>query len=343
MSGLAERLQAAWRRRGLTACLLWPLSLVYRAAWAWRLAGYRSGRRPSVKLPVPVVVVGNVIVGGAGKTPTVIALVQHLQSRGIAVGVVSRGYGRTLPPGDDDGGLEISAGSDPQHAGDEPLLIHRRTGVPVFVGRDRVESARRLLRAHPQVRLLVCDDGLQHLALARDIEVCVFDDRGVGNGWLLPAGPLREPWPRSVDLVLHTGQSPAFAGYRGERRLADHALRTDGSQVALATLAAMTGSRTRLIAIAGIARPQAFFTMLRERGLVLAETHALPDHADFTRDLPPIAADSTLLCTEKDAAKLWQQRPDALAVPLHFTLAADFLARLDRLVDAQLSSCVRVA
>jgi tetraacyldisaccharide 4'-kinase len=284
-------------------------------------------------------VVGNVVAGGAGKTPTVIALVQHLQARGLAVGVVSRGYGRRPPQGDDDAGLAVEPDSDPRAAGDEPLLIRRKTGAPVFVGRHRAQVARRLLALHPAVQVLVCDDGLQHLALARDIEVCVFDDRGIGNGWLLPAGPLREPWPRATDLVLHTGQAPAFdTGYRGERRLADIAVGADGRVVPLQSLAEQ---QVMLAAVAGIARPQVFFDMLRARGLVLAETHALADHADFGTGLPRIDPTLPLLCTEKDAAKLWQSRPDALAVPLLFNLPTDFTDYLDRLVDARLSSASR--
>lgn len=334
--GPAQRLQAGWQRRGPAARLLWPLSLVYRSIWSLRLALYRLGLLRTERLPVPVVVVGNVIAGGAGKTPTVIALVEHLASRGIACGVVSRGYGRTPPENDDGHGLAVEDGSDPRATGDEPLLIRRRTGVPVFVGRHRAAAARRLIAQHPQTRLLICDDGLQHLALARDIEVCVFDDRGVGNGWLLPAGPLREPWPRAVDLVLHTGRSPAFAGFRGQRSLGDLALRADGSSVALASLVAQ-----RLVAVAGIAQPESFFDMLRARGIVLAETHALPDHADFDSGLPSTSPGTVLLCTEKDAAKLWLRRPDALAVPLRFELPADFTARFDRMVDARLSSASR--
>ncbi len=333
-----------WQRRGGAARWLLPVSWLYRAVWRLRQAAYSRGLFPVERMPVPVVVVGNVIAGGAGKTPAVIALVEHLQARGIGVGVVSRGYGRTPPPGDDDGGVEVSPQSDPGHVGDEPLLIARRTGAPVFVGRRRGSAARRLLAAHRAVQVLVCDDGLQHRALARDIEVCVFDDRGIGNGWLLPAGPLREPWPRAVDLVLHTGARPAFAGFRGARRLADAAVGRDGSTVPLAVLAMSTAP---LVAVAGIARPQTFFAMLRDRGLPLAGTCALPDHADpadfgsHLAAMPDPGADTLLLCTEKDAAKLWPLRPDALAVPLLFALPQDFLARFDRLLDARLSSASR--
>ncbi len=206
-------LQRAWLHRGLLACLLWPFSLLYRAIAALRRLAYRRGWKTAHSVGVPVIVVGNVVAGGAGKTPVVMAVVRHLQARGLAVGVVSRGYGRRTQDG-----REVRAESDPRDVGDEPLLVQRTTGAPVVVDRDRVAAARRLLAAHPEVRVIVSDDGLQHLALGRDVEICVFDDRGVGNGWLLPAGPLREPWPRACDLVLHTGDRPAFAGFAARRR-----------------------------------------------------------------------------------------------------------------------------
>jgi len=326
-------LQQAWLRRGALAWLLWPVSLPYRLLWSLRTLAYRHGWRHSERLPVPVLVVGNVIAGGAGKTPTVIAVLEHLQARGIAAGVVSRGYGRSLPADGGDDVQEVLPHSTPAEAGDEPLLIRRRTGVPVFVGRRRAAAARRLLAAHPATQVIVCDDGLQHLALARDIEVCVFDDRGVGNGFLLPAGPLREPWPRPVAAVLHTGAHPAFAGFTARRSLADYALRADGHRVALASLAGKP-----LHALAGIAQPQAFFDMLRARGLTLAHTDALPDHYDFDSWKPSPDAGSTPICTEKDAAKLWRVAPQALAVPLQFEPEPAFLDQLDRLLDARLSS-----
>ncbi|MCZ2496314.1 tetraacyldisaccharide 4'-kinase [Xylophilus sp. Kf1] len=340
---LDRRLLAQWSQRRAGARLLWPVSQIYRAAWALRQAGYRAGLLKATRLPVPVVVVGNVLAGGVGKTPVVIALVEHLASRGIVAGVVSRGHGRRPPPGDDGEGLEVQAQSAPSAVGDEPLLIRRRTGAPVFVGRQRAAVARRLLALHPEVRVVICDDGLQHVALARDIEICVFDDRGIGNGWLLPAGPLREPWPRAVDMVLHTGRQPAFGGYRGDRQLADDAVGSDGRLTSMAAID-QTGP---VAAVAGIAQPERFFEMLRERGMGLSETYALPDHADFESDaatrstIAAIGPRTTLLCTEKDAAKLWRLRPDALAVPLEFSLEPEFLAYFDRLVDARLSSASR--
>jgi tetraacyldisaccharide 4'-kinase len=341
---MARRLLAAWRERGPLARLLWPLSQVYRAAWTLRKAAFRIGLLKVEHLPVPVVVVGNVIAGGAGKTPVVIALVEHLAARGIAAGVVSRGYGRLRREGDDDRGFEVPVDADPRAVGDEPLLIRQRTGVPVFVGRDRSSAAQRLLTRHPEIRVVVCDDGLQHLALGRDIEICVFDDRGTGNGWMLPAGPLREPWPRATDMVLHTGRKAVFSGFGGERQLAVAAVGADGLSVPLDALALQAAP---LVAIAGIAEPEGFFDMLRDCGLALTATHALPDHADFESSTPVRALISTIdpattvLCTEKDAAKLWRLLPAALAVPLRFVPDPDFLAYFDRLVDARLSSPAR--
>ncbi len=321
----ASRLRHAWLRRGPPALLLWPLSLIFRTLVALRALLYRLGWLRAERMPVPVVIVGNVIAGGAGKTPVVMAVVRHLHSRGWRVGVVSRGYGRHT-----DDCREVHDDSDPREVGDEPALIRRSTGAPVFVARRRVEAARALLAAHPATQLIVCDDGLQHLALARDVEICVFDDRGVGNGWLLPAGPLREPWPRACDLVLHSGEHPAFAGgFTATRRLATCAVASDGSRVSLAALAARP-----VTALAAIARPEAFFEMLREQGVTLADTIALPDHHDFADWHDDLPADHLLLCTEKDAVKLWRRTPRALAVPLRFEPSEAFLAAL----DAKLSS-----
>jgi len=321
----ASRLQRAWLRRGPLACLLWPLSLLYAALFAVRGWLYRLGWLRTERVPVPVIVVGNVIAGGAGKTPVVMAVVQHLQARGLTVGVVSRGYGRRT-----DDCREVLGDSDPQDVGDEPALIHHATKAPVFVARKRIDAARALLASHPATQVVVSDDGLQHLALGRDIEICVFDDRGIGNGWRLPAGPLREAWPRPCDLVLHSGARPAFAGgYTATRALAYDALTGGGQRVPLATLAGRP-----LVALAAIARPEAFFDMLRARGLMLAETIALPDHFDFGSWQRPAATGRTIVCTEKDAVKVWRKAPDALAVPLHFAPSPEFFTAL----DAKLSS-----
>lgn len=325
-----------WQARGWLAWLLWPFSQLLGLLVRLRQILYRSGLMQPEHLPVPVIVVGNVVAGGAGKTPVVMALVQHLQSRGLHPGVISRGYGRH-----GHACLEVRPDTPASQAGDEPALIQRRTGVPVFVAARRVEAGRALLARYPQTNVLICDDGLQHYALARDIDICVFDDRGVGNGWLLPAGPLREPWPRAADLVLHTGAVPAFSGYTAHRALARHARRADGHQMELATLARATDRRP-LLALAAIARPDTFFAMLQAQGLTLARTLPLPDHYDFSQWQRPADQNYVLLCTEKDAVKLWEQHPDAWAVPLEFSPEPAFLQAVDRLLaaafDAKLSS-----
>jgi tetraacyldisaccharide 4'-kinase len=334
---LSQALLRSWTHRGLAARLLWPLSLLYRAVFLLRRALYGVGLYPSRSVPCAVIVVGNSIVGGAGKTPTTIGIVQHLRARGLAVGVVSRGHGRA--------GVAVqavSAQSDAQDVGDEPLLIARATGVPVFVASSRWDAATALLAAFPQTRVLVCDDGLQHYALQRDIEVCVFDERGIGNGWLLPAGPLREPWPRTPLacvgqsnerlLVLHTGAQAAFAGFRAQRSLSSEAAAQDAKPRALSAL------QPPLLALAGIARPEVFFASLRAMGLVLDKTLALPDHFDFAQLDRAALSGYQVLCTEKDAVKLWRYLPEALAVPLIQTLEPNFLAALDLLLDATLAA-----
>ena len=316
-----------WRQRGMLAWALWPLSLLLGLLVRLRQGLYLSGVLKRQHVPVPVIVVGNVVAGGGGKTPVVMALVRHLLAGGRHPGVISRGHGRRTSDC-----REVHTASAARDAGDEPILIKRSTQVPVFVATRRIDAARALLARHPETDLLICDDGLQHYALARDIEICVFDDRGVGNGFLLPAGPLREPWPRPVDLVLHTGTRPAFTGFTSKRALARHAVRGDGGRVELDSLA--KDAARPVLALAAIAQPEAFFAMLRAQGLPLARTLALPDHYDFDNWEPPIDRNYRLICTEKDAVKLWAKHPDALAVPLESSPEPAFLAALNALLDA---------
>lgn len=310
---MSKALQRAWLHRGVVACALWPLSLLFGAVAALRRTLYRTGLLKSERVGTPVVVVGNVIAGGSGKTPIVQAMVEHLKDRGLRVGVVSRGYGRHTTDC-----REVRADSSAWDVGDEPLLLARTCGVPVFVARARIEAARALLRAHPRTQVIVCDDGLQHLALARDLEICVFDERGVGNGWLLPAGPLREPWPRAVDFVIGPD------GFAANRTLSTEAVRADGTRVALGQLQGVT-------AVAGIAKPDAFFGMLRQAGVGVRHSIALPDHHDFSA---PLDVSGAIVCTQKDAVKLWRTRPDAWAVPLQVRLDPAFWTAF----DAKLSS-----
>ncbi len=326
-------LTQAWNGQGgwgqAIAFLLLPVSWAFAGLVAIRRALYRHGVYKPEALAVPVIVVGNVMVGGVGKTPITMALVNHLKAQGFRVGVLSRGYGRKTSST-----LAVSPRSNSLSVGDEPLLIARSCQVPVFVGNSRLDAGHALLSVHPDVQVLVCDDGLQHWPLARDLELCVFDERGVGNGHLLPAGPLRETWPRQPlqhastgedvpCLVVKTSGEAGPHEFAVQRQLADYAVQADGTQRSLASW-----WDTPVQALAGIAKPDKFFAMLREQGLNVAHTHALPDHADL-QDLHIDPALGDVLCTEKDAVKLWQQHPQAWAVPLQTTLPPELLAAID--------------
>ena len=318
--------RSAWQRRGARAWLLWPLSLPYAMlVWLRRLL-YQWGVLCSAHPGIAVVVVGNVIAGGAGKTPVAMAVIAHLQASGWRPGVVSRGYGRSTS-----GCRLVQPDSLPCEVGDEPLLIAHNCAVAVAVAAQRIDAARALRQHDPAIDIIVCDDGLQHWALARDVEICVFNDEVTGNGFLLPAGPLREPWPRPVDLVVHAAAHPpalpaGALAFAITRQLGDAAHSADGSRMDLQQL---KQQGEPLLAVAGIARPESFFAMLRAKGLQLAATLALPDHFDFDSWQRPSHMPYRLICTEKDALKLWHQHPDALAVPLHTELPAAFFDALD--------------
>jgi len=304
---LEATLNRAWLRRGPLACALLPLALLFGALSGARRVAYRFGLAQGERLPVPVIVVGNIFVGGTGKTPLTIWLAQALRAQGRRPGVISRGFGRSA-----DTVRAVDAQARAAEVGDEPLLIARRTACPVFVGRRRAEAGRALLAAHPEVDILIADDGLQHYALARDAEVMLFDARGAGNGFLLPAGPLREPRGRRRDATVvnapelsaqlaaatGAGDGPMFAmRLVGEvaERLADPSERVP--------LAQLRGRR--LCAAAGIGNPGRFFAMLRAAGLKPQEL-PLPDHYDFAGD-PFAAVDAdVILITEKDAVKCAQ-------------------------------------
>ena len=326
-------LRAAWRSKGPLACALLPLAMVYAALTTLRRKCYEWGVKKTQHAGVPVIVIGNVIAGGAGKTPVTLATVNHLQRRGHKVGILSRGYGRTT-----DDCRQAHPQSSAQEVGDEPLLIARASGAPVFVAKQRIDAAHALLKAYPETTVLVCDDGLQHYALARDIEICVFNDEGVGNGWLLPAGPLREAWPRSVSAVLYcaaqppAGTSAQQACFQLQRQLASYAVRSNGERVPLQSLQA-----TPLHAVAAIARPEDFFAMLRAQSLELLSTEGLPDHFNYQNWQPPTNDGVQVVCTEKDAAKIWQRMPQALAIPLQLNVDQGYFDLLDTQLHLSLS------
>ena len=327
---LAWRLQRAWLTRGALACALLPLAALFLVVTAVRRGLYRIGWLRTHPVSAPVIVVGNLVAGGAGKTPTVIAIVAALRRHGYTPGIVSRGYGVAI-----EGVLDVTPDLHATRCGDEPLLLHLRTGAPVVVGRDRVAAARHLLRQQPTVDVIVSDDGLQHLALARHVQVLVFDERGAGNGWLLPAGPLREPLPRSVPtrtLVLYNAPaaSTPLPGALARRSLAGVVALADWWHGKPASMAALQALRGRpLTAAAGVARPQRFFDLLRDRGLTITPL-SLPDHHAYaTLPWPADAAD--VVVTEKDAIKLQVDRVGGARVwvaPLDFGFDAAFEAAL---------------
>jgi len=302
-SSLETTLTRAWLRRGALAWALLPVALLFGLLSGLRRLLFSLGIKRAERLPVPVIVVGNIFIGGTGKTPLTIWLAEALRAAGLRPGVISRGHG-----GANSAPRAVTPQSDPREVGDEPLLIAARTGCPVVVGRQRAEAGRALLALYPEVDVIITDDGLQHYALARDVEIVLFDGRGVGNGWLLPAGPLREPASRRRDfsVVNAPAIAPALAAVVGANPYrmhlsGDYAERLNGgARLPLAQLRAK-----RLVAAAGIGNPGRFFAMLRASGLTLGEL-PLPDHHDFL-DRPFEAVDADIiLITEKDAVKCRQ-------------------------------------
>ena len=283
-----------WTRRGAIAWLLWPAGLLFLAAVCVRRLLYILRILKSSHPGIPVIVVGNLTVGGSGKTPLVIWIAEFLKSKGWSPGIVSRGYGAQIAVP-----RAATVASDAAEVGDEPILLSRRSGCPVWVGADRVRVAALLRAAHEDVNLLILDDGLQHYAMRRDLEIAVVDARGFGNGFLLPAGPLREPKARlrGVDAVV-SHESP-IKGF---------AMRLDGDTVHRMTdarerqpLKAFAGQRVH--AVAGIGDPNRFFLHLGKAGIKVLP-HPFPDHHPFTPQDLEFGDGLPVLLTEKDAVKL---------------------------------------
>lgn len=304
-------------------------------AWLYgRLARRDRLRRERLALAharpgVPVVVVGNVVIGGAGKTPCTLAVLQALQQAGRRPGVVSRGQGRK-------GGdvLEVDSNTPADRAGDEPLLIARRSGAPVVVGDSRAAAVQALLQRHPEVDTILADDGLQHRQLHRDLEIVVFDSRGLGNGRLLPAGPLREPWnpqaaPSALVLYSEGRASTPCPGHLATRHLSGMCPLADWwrGQAPVQALERLRGRR--LMAMAGLAVPERFFVALESAGLQI-ERLPLPDHHPYERAPWPASAQD-IVTTEKDAVKLRRYAdagPRIWVVGLDLSLPAAFVAEL---------------
>jgi tetraacyldisaccharide 4'-kinase len=301
----ASHLVAAWYAPRLSplAAALWPASLVFRTVVAVRRAFYRTGVLRSERVAVPVVIVGNLTVGGSGKTPLVRALVEALAARGWRPGIVSRGYGGT-----DAGPRAVHPGDDPGEVGDEaPLLAEQ--GCPVWIGRKRADAARALLVAHPGCNVIVSDDGLQHYALARDVEIAVVDGaRGLGNGLLLPAGPLRERRGRldEVDAVvrlLTAGEPQPSSQDGGAHSVMVQEPLPWRNLVRADAVADPAAWREGVVhAVAGIGNPERFFACVRALGLAPV-CHAFPDHHRYAPEDIRWPGATAILMTEKDAVK----------------------------------------
>jgi tetraacyldisaccharide 4'-kinase len=291
-----------WDRRGAVAWLLWPASLVFGAVVFFRRLFFKLHVFKSHNAGIPVIVVGNLTAGGSGKTPLVLRIVDILREHRWKPGIVSRGYGGTARHP-----REANIASDPAEVGDEPILLARRSGCPVWVAPNRVAACRALREQHPECDVIVTDDGLQHYALARDIEICVVDGRGFGNGFLMPAGPLRESPSRlgSVGaVVMHEVKGVAVHGAKG---VAGHAMRLEGDKlVCMANAhdvrAAKSFAGEKVHAVAGIGDPKRFFLHLARFGMKPVP-HPFPDHHSFTADDLDFGDAAPVVMTEKDAVK----------------------------------------
>lgn len=290
---------AQWAKRGALPCALLPLSWIYRA-----VAGYKKRHTVPVRLPVPVIVVGNIYVGGTGKTPITIELVKALRGAGYTPGVISRGYRRKGEAPE-----LLDENTPPELAGDEPLLIREKTHCPVAVGRDRVAAGRLLLKEHPEVNVIVSDDGLQHTRLARDIELAVVGARGLGNQWTLPAGPLRESPARldTVDAIILNATTDTIASrtprFAATSQLGAVTHLATGKTLDIDELAAdIRAQKKTALSAAGIAAPDRFFAMLRAHDIT-GPVLGLGDHYDYEDN--PFAQWQVdyIFITGKDAVK----------------------------------------
>jgi tetraacyldisaccharide 4'-kinase len=313
-----------WYRRGALAWLLWPASVVFHIVVAIRRLLYRVRLLKSAHPGLPVIVVGNLVVGGSGKTPLVLWIAEFLKGKGWSPGIVSRGYGARP-----DAPRAATIASPAAEVGDEPILLARRSGCPVWVGEDRVRVIELLRAQHPEVDVLVLDDGLQHYRLRRDVEIAVVDSRGFGNGFLLPAGPLREPPSRleSVGAVVSHGSSVNGYSMRLEGEVL-HCM-TDASDRRPA--AAFAGQKVH--AVAGIGDPNRFFLHLARLGMKPLP-HPFPDHHRFTPQELDFGDGLPVMLTEKDAVKLRHAaQPSWWVLPVTAKLDAAFggwlLGRLD--------------
>ncbi|HLB56730.1 MAG TPA: tetraacyldisaccharide 4'-kinase [Coxiellaceae bacterium] len=295
-----------WYKKNIFQYLLFPFLLIYRVIIFIRYYLYKKNIFKSYKINAPVIVVGNISVGGTGKTPLVIALVNELKENGFFPGVISRGYGGKSKKSP----IFVDQNSDPNLVGDEAILIAKKTDVPVVVGANRVDDAKKLLEM--KCNVVISDDGLQHYALQRDIEIAVIDGtRGFGNGFCLPAGPLREPISRLrlVDFILingnalmHIARLPKGVSLTAATHIHftidDFVnIHNENKKLNLSEL-----KNKKIIAVAGVGNPERFFNSLRTVGIVFS-TKIFPDHHAFEKKDFESIADDIIIMTEKDAVK----------------------------------------
>ncbi len=306
-------------------CLLVPLSVIFTALSLIRRWLYQYGILATDKLSVPVIVIGNISVGGTGKTPLVIWLASQLKQAGYTPGIISRGFG-----GKHRG--EVSVDSKPQDAGDEPVLIAQRTFCPVFVGADRVSVAQGLLRAHPQCDVIISDDGLQHYRLVRDVELVVVDSQRLfGNGCLLPAGPLRESVKRlnTTDAIVVNGDKTSVQQAFIMQMQVGQLTNVANNQI---TAPKTDFQHKNIFAVAGIGNPERFFQQLMTIG-INCQTQAYPDHYAFQKiDFDKIEAD-IILMTEKDAVKCIELSQGELSEKLWYLPVDAVLAEREQLMQ----------
>ena len=310
-----------WYRRGAIAWLLWPASLAFGfLTWSRRVL-YRLRILKSMHPGIPVIVVGNITVGGSGKTPLVLWIAEFLKAHGWSPAIVSRGYAGA-------GGAPRAAtvASEPDDVGDEPIVLARRGGCPVWIGADRVSVIEAMRAQHPEADVVVLDDGLQHYRLRRDVEIAVVDSRGFGNGWLLPAGPLREP-PRRLRsvhaVVSHQAPDPGPGNLNTfEMRLEGEVAHRMSDARERQPLQAWRGQAVHVVA--GIGNPSRFFVHVGKLGPRVVP-HPFPDHHRFGAGELEFGDELPVLMTEKDAVKLRRHaRPNWWVLPVTANLAPAF-------------------
>ena len=312
-----------WEKKGLKALALWPLSKLFGTVSSIRRSLYDIGLIKSSALPVPVVIVGNIRVGGTGKTPTVLAIAKVLKAQGFHPGIISRGYkGSNQEP------REVTASSLPSICGDEPCYMASQLqdlNIPIFIHPNRVAAGQELLKQYPHINVIISDDGLQHYRLKRwparegghDIELVIRDARGEGNQFLLPAGPLRESPDRPRDFTFNLGLKESAGPYFQDAPCFDldikigniYQLKQPSHQMPLLTindlLDASMPANQQLLAAAGLGNPKKFFQLLKDAGLKFGEL-PLPDHYDFSINPFKDKSEKVILITEKDAVKCSQ-------------------------------------